>query len=709
MKHGLSRDFARRELALYAATLFLSAFLLFQVQPLVGKQILPWFGGSAAVWTTCMLFFQVILLGGYGYAHWLVRRFTPGRQALLHGTLLGLALLWLQLSPSGVSRASALHSPAWQILELLSAKVGLPCLMLSSTGPLVQAWFSRIVPSSSPYWLYGLSNLGSLTALAGYPFIIEPILSLKIQEAVWSWCFALFAVLCGLCAVRLWNSRTVQPEVAVVVGGAPPDAPVRKLDPFLWFALSACGVVMLLATTNQICQDIAVVPLLWILPLGIYLLSFVICFSKESLYSRTVYGAMLIGAAAQACYYLFHGLYVSIWWQIVSYSFTLAACCMVCHGELFRLKPPPRLLTRYYLLIAAGGTLGGFLVAFAAPHLFKGYWEFHFGLGATCFVLLVVSIRDPTSFLYQGKPVWAWSGLFLGWFALLVTLRLHVLDTLEDKIEMTRNFYGVLRVLNKEIDNPERHYYSLMHGRIEHGFQFKTDYKRFWPTSYYGPMSGIGTAITRHPRRLEKDQRKLRIGMVGLGAGTTAAYGESGDYVRFYEINPEVVRLSNEYFTFLKDSSAKIEVVVGDARVSMEREIARGESQQFDVLGIDAFSSDAIPVHLLTRESFKTYWSQLKPDGILAIHISSRFVDLKPVVERLTSERQSEGLVCLWISNPDNDTQGVDSSDWILVTKNRQFLDSAEVQALVTPWPQNERPPVLWTDDYSNLLSVLSR
>src|SRR5688572_12635464 len=305
-------------MALFAGTLFLSAFLLFLVQPLVGKQILPWFGGGAAVWTTCMLFFQVILLGGYSYAHWLARRFNAGRQALIHGIVLGLALLYILISPSGVSRASveSTHSPAWQILELLSAKIGLSCLVLSSTGPLVQAWFSRIVPFSSPYWLYGLSNLGSLLALAGYPFIIEPTLSLALQEKVWSWFFAMFAALCGFCALRLWNSRTVQPEIAVVTVETRADAQVPKLVPFLWFALSACGVVMLLATTNQICQDVAVVPLLWILPLGIYLISFVICFSKESWYSRTVFGAMLMGATAQACYFLFRGLYVSIWWQI---------------------------------------------------------------------------------------------------------------------------------------------------------------------------------------------------------------------------------------------------------------------------------------------------------------------------------------------------------------------------------------------------------
>ncbi|MBZ5498642.1 MAG: fused MFS/spermidine synthase, partial [Acidobacteriia bacterium] len=487
----------------------------------------------------------------------------------------------------------------------------------------------------------------------------------------------------------------------------------------------------------------------------------------ERLYWRPLFIGGLAASIAWTCFVLFGGVFVALRWQILSYSLTLFASCMVCHGELVRLRPRARHLTSFYLMVAGGGTLGGLLVTVAAPHLFKGFWEYHFGLLATVLLALIVLFRDRKSPLYQGRPliiwaiwavicvswavlgfmldhqiwrswrfqlgllavalatlgvllherngrhyqgrparVWAvWAALCVSWLALGLVLRIHIRQSLESSVETRRNFFGVLRVLELNKVDPAEHRLTLMHGRIEHGFQYQEVGKRYWPTSYYGADSGIGLALRLHPRRLERQD--LRIGVVGLGTGTLAAYGQPGDYIRFYEINPEVLQLSDKYFTYRRDSLARIEVVLGDARVTMERERQRGEPQRFDVLAVDAFSSDAIPVHLLTRECFQTYRYHLKEDGILAIHISNRYFDLSPVVRNLIRPGPQQDMQALYIDGLGNASRGTDATDWVLLTANQQFLANPDFQKEVSPWKDPAPPQQLWTDDYSNLFSLL--
>ncbi len=702
--------------SLYAAAIFLSAFLLFQVQPIMGKFILPWFGGTPAVWTTCMLFFQMLLMAGYCYAHLSLRWLRPRVQALVHLTLLLVMLLWLPITPSERWRPLDPANPIGRILGLLASRIGLPFFLLSATTPLLQGWFSKKFPARVPYRLYALSNAGSMVALGSYPFLVEPALPLSAQAEMWSWACVIFALLCASCAtsVFLWatGERTLTNEARLPESSGPrPDltSHPKPAKPLLWFALSACAATMLLATTNQMCLDVAVVPFLWVLPLALYLLTFVVCFAKDSWYSRKVYGAMLIVATVQACIVLHQGVYVRLPLQIASYSFTLFACCMVCHGELSRLKPLAERLTSYYLVISAGGVASGILVTLVAPVLFRGYWEFHLGLSTTCLLILIVLFRDEESILQFGRPVWVWALLLGGFCALTTALGLQIHKTFQNKIAVSRNFYGVLRVREEDRGDPNQHRYTLMHGRIEHGFQFRDARKRYWPTSYYGPNSGLGMAITLHPRRLAESSsaRNLRIGVVGLGNGTIASYGEKGDYIRFYEINPEVVRFSDSYFTYRKDTEANVDVVLGDARISMEREMPEGGSQQFDVLAVDAFTSDAIPVHLLTEECFRIYWYHLREDGILAVHISSRYFDLSPVARVSALLSKGRGVNALLIRTEGSDSQGTDASDWLLATNNRQFLDSEAVQMAAGPWPQNKPAALLWTDDYTNLFAVL--
>ena len=697
-------------MTVYAAASLLSAYLSFVVQPLLGKYILPWFGGTAAVWTACMLFFQAALFAGYSYAHWCARNRHLRRQIGIHLVVLVLCCAALPITPGDAWKQTSISSPILRIVALLAASVGLPFLSLAATSPLIQNWLSHAKRDASPYRLYSFSNAGSLLAIVSYPFLIEPFVPLSSQLKIWSWSYVLFVALCFLCAVLTFRKAYAGlPSTALEEGvGREPasTSPPGLSHRVLWLSLAGCGTLMLLATTNQLCLDIAVVPLLWIVPLGIYLLSFILCFGSKALYSRPLFAAMLPAALLQTCYVLYRGAVLDLKWQIISYSFTLFVCCMTCHGELVRLKPPTRYLTAFYLLISFGGLLGGGFVTLAAPFLFKAYWEYHLGLVLVVFLLFMAVFNDPESSMFHGKRLWVWALSYSGLFVLVLILQVQIRLTSRDSLAMARDFYGILRVVD-EGRGAEDHKYTLMHGRIVHGFQYRSAERRDWPTSYFGPNSGVGLAIRNHPDRSGvKDQESaFSIGVIGLGAGTLGAYGREGDSIRFYEINPEVVRLAYRYFTYLKDSAADVSVEVGDARILIEKECAEGKVQQFDVLVVDAFSGDAMPVHLLTKECFRLYYRLLKPGGILALNISNRYFDLAPVIRG----QAAGGMVTMRIVDNGDASRGTVSSEWALLTSNSVFLASPEVHHAISPWTKDDIAPIVWTDDFSNPFRLLRR
>ncbi|MEX0678655.1 MAG: fused MFS/spermidine synthase, partial [Pirellulales bacterium] len=684
-------------------------FLLFQVQPLIAKVILPWFGGGPAVWTACMLFFQVLLLCGYSYAHLVSSRFPPRALAAVHLALL-LGSLWLlPVTPSQAWKPSGGEMPVARILGLLVFTIGLPYFLLSTTGPLLQDSFRRET-GRTPYRLYALSNIGSLLALVTYPFVFEPRFTLRTQVLAWSGGYVLFVALCGWCAVafvRVWQPAAAGAAASTPAEAAAPRPAIKTV--LLWLALAACGSVMLLATTNQICQEVTAVPFLWVLPLSLYLFTFIICFDHERWYHPGVFVVLLVAAVLSACYAMWEGNSLMIWWQLAIYSATLFVCCMVCHGELVLSKPAPQYATLFYLMVAGGGAVGGILVAIVAPLVLRGFWEFHIGLVATVTLAIIASVaRSKTS---TNIP----RGVLIGGGALALALAVSIGLVVgrsgavtQRTLESARNFYGVLRVNLEEsshTDNgPLR---ELIHGSIQHGFQFLDPDKKNWPTTYYGRPSGVGLAIEHHPRRsaLNPDDRALAIGVVGLGCGTLAAYGIKGDHLRFYEINPEVVRLSDKYFTYRQDTPAEVEVVLGDARIKLEQELADGRPQKFDVLVIDAFSSDSIPMHLLTRQSVDLFLKHLQPDGLLCVHISNRFLDLAGVVIGIAREL---GYPCVMIENDEDVSQGLNVASWVILTCNWEFLADPATSGVSAPcWPVKGEP-VVWTDDYGSLFQVLS-
>ncbi len=676
--------------AIYAVTIFVSAFLLFAIQPLIAKIILPWFGGSAAVWTTCLLFFQVALLLGYLYAHWTNEHLAPRTQAMVHVALVTASLLLLPVIPGAGWKPGGSEDPIYRILGLLAATVGLPYFLLSTTGPLVQAWYVDDRRGAFPYRLYALSNLGSMLALLSYPVVVEPFASTRHQAEAWSIGYGVFVALTMVLALR---RRGAGPRVRETASArlSSIEAPAATAR-LLWVLLPACASALLLSVTNHLTQNIAAIPFLWILPLSVYLLSFIIVFDREAWYKRRIYLRLFALALVTMAYTMLEDSETTdLRLLIPLFAAALFIACMVCHGELARLKPHPRYLTSYYLMIALGGALGGVLVGFAAPHLFRGYYELAVSIGATAAVVLAVLYLDASTSLYRGQWRVAWAALLLVFGGLLMVLGVGVRSSITDYRVRMRSFYGGLRIMD-EGSGPDATR-KLMHGTINHGEQYLWAGRSRTPTTYYGPQTGVGLAIRNSGRNPQ------RVGVIGLGAGTLAAYGRAGDDYRFYDINPQVVALARSEFRFLRESAARTEVILGDARLSLERE----PDQQFDVLAVDAFSGDAIPVHLLTREAFALYFRHLKPDGILAVHISNRYLNLGPVVEQAA---RAFGKRTLQVENKEDEATKVFEATWVLISGRPGLFDQNAFRYAGLPL-ETHRHVRMWTDDYSNLFQIL--
>ncbi len=681
----------------YAATIFLSAFLLFEVQPTIGKVILPWFGGSASVWSTCLLFFQAALLAGYLYAHCSTRYLRPRRQAILHVGLMALSLALLPILPSPHWKPSQPGDPSIRILLLLAATIGLPYMLLATTSPLLQAWYVAAKPGAIPYRFFALSNLGSLLALFSFPALVEPRISTHAQGLGWSGVYAAFVLLCAAVA---WS--TLRGPTAPLAGHSPNDTPVDSptwRTRLLWIALAACASALLLGFTNHLSQNVAPIPFLWVLCLGVYLLSFILCFERETIYRRIVFLPLLVVGSAGVGYAIFYDQgNPPIKYALPAFTATFFVCCMVCHGELVRLKPDPRLLTSFYLMISLGGAIGGLFVAIGAPHLFRTYVELPVSLVACVALAALVLWTAPGKW---SNTTWLWtSRIAMIAFTLALAGYIGYKKHDEDKrYELSvRNFYGSLRILDQPESESTTANRTLVHGTINHGQQLLDPANRRSPTSYYGPRSGEGRAI----KYFEK-LGPVRVGVIGLGAGVTASYCRAGDFFRFYEINPLDLEIATTWFTFLNDCPGDHQVHLGDARLTLENQ----PGQQFDVLAVDAFSSDAIPVHLLTREALILYFRHLKPGGILAVHVSNRYLNLVPVV---TGNAWDLGKSAIIVSDENEDqVDYMSSSTWVLASGDMALFVRPAFQG-----PSMERASVrkdlrLWTDDYSNLFQILKK
>lgn len=679
---------------LYAATILVSSFLLFLVQPIIAKQILPWFGGSAAVWATCLVFFQLVLLAGYAYSDF-TQKLKPKTQATLHIVLLVISLVSLPIVAGETWKPTGEDDPVWRILGLLTATIGLPYFMLSTTGPLVQSWFAREhadpVTAKRVYRLFALSNFGSLVGLLAYPFAIEMWVTTHVQAVGWSCAYGLFVLLCGSCAWRA-RKQAAEPQAASESGVV--EVAPGLLDYAKWLVLAALASLLLLTISSHISQNVASIPFLWVLPLTLYLLTFVLCFEGrkgQGWYFRPVWLLPCLGVMVLMNWGLTADRGVlHIDYAVPLYCGGLFLACMFCHGELAHAKPSPRYLTRFYLMLSVGGAVGGLLVAFVAPRLFTGNQEMPIGVTACALMAVFLCFKQ----FKTARMFWAPVAAIAATAACAYYTNGYVSFLREDTILAQRNFYGALRVKQTLPDNDPASQRRLVHGVIMHGEQYIAQEQRQRITSYYGESSGIGLAVQLfHP----KDQR---VGVVGLGAGTLAGYAEAGDYFKLYEINPQVIDIAMRYFYYLPDAKAKakVETALGDARLTLERE----PPQNFDILAIDAFSSDAIPVHLITREAMKVYLRNVKPDGAIAFHVTNRYLQLAPVVKQLADEVGYEAVLV----TDDPQEHWLSRTDWVIVTKNRNFIDDPDVKAKrANIVPIAGLKP--WTDDFNNLFQIL--
>lgn len=666
------------------ATLFLAAFLLFLVQPLAGKILLPLFGGGAAVWNACLLFFQAGLLVGYAMAHGL-GRMERKAQIRVHAVLLGLALVWL-LAAMRTPEPDWSRDPTFEIIGTLFLLYGPAYLILAMHSPLLQHWQARREPGKSAYHLYAVSNAGSLAALAAYPFLVEPFVAVSQQRVLFAVAFVVLAGLSGTVCVRMAG------KIDDGLGGAAPERPAARV--LLWWALlAACGSALLMAVTNQMCTEVAPIPFLWVLPLTIYLATYILCFRRGFRFDRTRWNALLAAAALFAVLAYAAQASVSVTVEALALALVLFAGCMSCHGELAEARPDRRHLTLYYLLLTAGGAAGGLFVAVLAPRLFDEYTEFPLLLIVSCALAAAPRLWSGE---FRANPLArsAVIGLVLAAGAAAVLLSGN---GAVEVLEARRNFYGVLRVAD-EVQNGQR-MRVLRHGITRHGLQLLGKNHRGEPTSYYSRRSGVGIALQELMER--NPDRPVRVGVLGQGIGTLAAYGRPGDEFVFYEINPDVDAMARRWFDFMKSAQAKVTVKFGDARMLLEDEARRGQWQQFDLLAVDVFSSGAVPIHLLTVEAAKTYASHIQPEGSIWIHISSRIINLGPVTTGLAHSLRMNSLT---VSNARDASAGVDASDWVVLTRNADLLRgfSPGADALSV-----DREGILWTDDYASLRSLV--
>jgi hypothetical protein len=786
---------------LFALTLFVSATLLFVVQPMFAKMVLPLLGGTPAVWNTCMVFYQATLLAGYVYAHLSIKWLGPRRQAAVHMILFCLPWLVLPIGLTTGWRPPAEANPVPWLLMLLAVSVGLPFLFVSANAPMLQAWYaaSGRRGAKDPYFLYAASNLGSILALLGYPLVLEPYLTL--DEQTWSWAggYGLLTALCLLCAILLWRCGLAKGEVAgrcgQATGGGPAEAdPSSGGSPegvptwagrMRWLALALAPSSLLLGVTTYLSTDIASVPLLWVVPLALYLLTFVLVFARRKLLPHrlmlTVQPILVVIVAAAFFVGGTSTSYLVVIFPLHLLTFFVTA--MVCHGELAASRPASRYLTEFYLWMSLGGVLGGMFNALVAPLIFDNVYEYPIMIAVACLLrppaaspqrrdtrlrvrarwldvglplavaagfglaafglnhsnslahginwlvdrlaawgltnlevdadavagLLFLAAAALVVFVFQRRPV----RFGLGIFALLLTSLLYSGENLRP-LYVQRSFFGVLRVQYVTQRDDGRllyHAHQLTHGSTNHGIQRLDPKLRLEPCSYYhraGPVGQVFDAISQ--------QRPLKeIGVVGLGTGTIAAYGRPGQRITFYEIDPAVVQIARnpKLFTYLADCRARVEVIVGDARLSLAQgssdgnrddPLPHGQPPRFDLLLVDAFSSDAIPVHLLTREALALYFRRLAVHGVLAVHISNRHLDLEPVLGNLAADAGLAGRVC---NDREDKTVGKFASQWVALARRAEDLGRL---AHDQRWkPLATRPECrLWTDNYSNILDVLN-
>jgi len=678
----------------FLITIFISSFLLFQIQPIIAKMALPYFGGGAAIWTACMLFFQVFLLLGYLYSHTLSKIKKVNQQIAIHCVFVLLSLTVMPIGQLNSEQIFTSQTPQINIIISLFMAIGFPYFLLSATAPLIQKWYSLNPNNNQPYRLYALSNLGSLLALLSYPFVIEPNLDTTLQSTIWGYGYYLFMMSILFCSFRLFKFNYM------LENQKSDKTPNDFKCIFLWLGLSACSVILMMATTSAMTINIPPTPFLWILPLCIYLLTYIICFNSPKWYVQKFWFICFACSSFAGTFMFFVGVQFSLIQQVLTYCTLLLSACMICHGELAKLQPHKNKLTLFYLILALGGVIGSLFTAIVAEKIFNQYYEFIVGI-ALIFILFTLSLwwqNQSTKLSHIQSTHNRFLSIASGIALITFGFYFKQLDNryFTSDVHNSRNFYGVLAVKDQITnDNPIR---VLFDGATNHGSQSLINEHKNSPTSYYRTDSGVALALNN----LDKTQSN-KVGIVGLGTGTLASYSQPQDDYVFYELNPDVATIAKQHFSYLSDSKATIDIRLGDARVTMQNELKSTGSQQYDALVIDAFSSDAIPVHLLTIEAFELYFKHLKKEGLLALHISNNHLDLLPLINAQAVKLNIPLNHFIAASN----SSAEQTTQWVVLTHNKNFINNHIVKIKATYLNLKPEDTQIWTDKYSNLLSVI--
>ena len=679
----------------YGLTILLSAFLLFQIQPLVAKKLLPELGGSSTIWTTCMMFFQIALFVGYLYAHALRRLLNPSAGWIVHTVMIVISMVWLFLQPFHLAQPLA-GELTWTVTQRLMSLVGLPFVVLAATSPLIQSWHSLSHPGQRTYRLYALSNAGSLLALVTYPFVFDPVLGISAQSIIWACTFVVFACSMVACGLQIRSSQNWFDEKNHDDEKTNGNFEFSATDVALWIALSATGSILLIATSNILCQEVASFPFLWVLPLICYLLTLIVCFDWPKLYRRWFFQPVFAASCFLAIVVYHFGINLGLSAQALGCSAVLLAGCMICHGELVRLRPDVKRLTYFYLAMSFGGALGGLFAVVVAPKMFSRFFEFHVSLIA---VLVLSSLQFCHEHFRRqavsARPLYVFL-LVSGLAAVPVLSSVYFfLDPALNRgsLFQGRNDYGLIGVKETQ------HYRIMKSGSTNHGGQYLSDELKAQPFAYYSRGSGAEIAFSTIRKWQTEPGKPLRVGVIGLGTGSLLSHGLPDDQFRFYEINPMVEQVALKYFSYLPVPGA--EVVIGDGRFQLSRELKELGSHQFDLLFLDAFSSDSIPVHLLTQECFDLYLKHLDADGVIVAHVTNKFLDLKPV---LASIAESKGLNSVAISHSNKELEIV--TQWVLLSPNSNLPNQEIFDSNQRDWRQNEGE-LVWTDDHASVLPIV--
>jgi spermidine synthase len=719
---------------LFASVLFLNAFLLFWVQPLFARMVLPVLGGSPSVWTACMLFFQAALLAGYAYSHAGLRWLGIRRHATIHVLIIWLPLLVLPIEVTQVGAGSAAGQPVIWLLTIVATSVGWPFVVLSATAPLLQRWFPAARAGvSDPYWLYAASNAGSMVALLAFPTLLEPSFPAREQAVVWKYGYGIVAALLTTCALVVIRARTsgVPSSLEALETSAPEPAPSGRTR-LGWLARSFAPSSLMLGVTTYISTDVAAVPLLWVLPLACYLLTFIVAFGGYSDAVSALSRRLLPRVLLPLVFVLLIALPLPLWITIPLHITGFSVLSLLCHAELARSRPGVQHLTEFYLWLAAGGVVGGVFNTLVAPQIFTSVAEYPIAIAVAC--LLCVSRaqfqeawNNPRQLARPAFAAGIAAALLIGgrlaivpmipMMALLGAPVLMCLTVAKDtarfalaiaglftalfvgnavspaeggqQLDADRTFFGIYRVRT----DSARHLVTLAHGTTTHGAQVMGD-STPEPLTYYHRESPIGQVFVTFGSTARS------VGVVGLGAGTLAAYVQPGDSWSFYEIDEAVERIARDtrFFHYLDRCGAQCSVILGDARLSLAQ-----NTVMHDILVLDAFSSDAIPMHLLTAEALRTYQSRLAGDGVLALHVSNRHIRLRPVIARLAQDGDLTALARFDASA--ETAKGYQASDWVVMARNAATLDRLSQDSRWKPLQADARTP--WSDDFSNIWTEL--